>query len=79
MPANFDIAPLQEAAAHEIAEGLRACQLAVAREGELVFVESFGDATDAMRFGVASATKHSLTTKFASQAPPQVALRATPT
>src|SRR4051812_45052994 len=53
----LDVTALREAAQQEITDGLRACQLAVARNGEVVWTESFGDATDASRFLVMSATK----------------------
>ena len=42
---------------HEIADGLTACQFAIARGGEVLTFESFGTADDETRFGVASATK----------------------
>lgn len=57
MTAKIDIAPLREAAQAEIANGLTACQVAVAREEEVVWTESFGGASEATRFAVASATK----------------------
>ena len=41
----MDMTPLHEAAQAEIADGLRACQVAVARNGEVVWTESFGEAT----------------------------------
>ena len=57
MSAEIDVGPLREAAEQEIANGLVACQLAVARAGEIVCTQSFGSAGDETRFGVASATK----------------------
>ncbi len=57
MANEIDVTPLREAAAEEIANGLTACQLAVGREGEIVWTESFGTADPETRFGVASATK----------------------
>jgi CubicO group peptidase (beta-lactamase class C family) len=57
MADEIEVAPLREAAEHEIAEGLTACQLAVARAGEVVWTESFGTADADTRFAVASATK----------------------
>ena len=48
---------LREAAALEIEQGLRACQLAVGRAGEIIWTESFGQADPETRFGIASATK----------------------
>ncbi len=55
--APLDCAALAEAAQHEIDDGLVACQLAVAREGEIVWHGSYGSATPTTRFWVASATK----------------------
>ena len=57
MGTQIDVAPLRAAAEREIAEGLTACQLAVARVGEIVWTQSFGAADDETRFCVASATK----------------------
>lgn len=57
MSREIDAAPLRAAAVQEIADGLAACQVAVARDGEVVYFESFGTADDETRFGVASATK----------------------
>lgn len=57
MGQEIDTEPLREAAELEIAEGLTACQLAVARDGEIVWTESFGSADPVTRFGIASATK----------------------
>jgi len=57
MSENIEIGALREAAAQEIANGLAACQLAVGRDGKLLWTESFGAADTETRFGVASATK----------------------
>jgi len=57
MDRALDTGRLREAAEREIEKGLRACQVAVAREGEIVFAETFGEADEQTRFGVASATK----------------------
>lgn len=57
MAENLDFAPLREAAKAEIDAGLVACQLAVARNQEVLYTESFGGATSETRFAVASATK----------------------
>jgi CubicO group peptidase (beta-lactamase class C family) len=53
-----DFGPLLGAAEQLVADGTTpACQVAVAREGEVVCFETFGEATDATRFCVFSATK----------------------
>lgn len=52
-----DLGALQRAAEKEIARGLTACQVAVARDGEVIWTGSFGSATPSTRFWVASATK----------------------
>src|SRR5436853_426670 len=52
-----DVSALRAAAQREIDEGLQACQLAVARNGEVLWTQSFGAATDDARFLVMSATK----------------------
>jgi CubicO group peptidase (beta-lactamase class C family) len=57
MMSGIDVSSLREAARNEIENGLTACQLAVARDGDVVAFESFGTADDETRFGVASATK----------------------
>ena len=57
MSSDIDVSALRAAAEREIADGLAACQVAVARDGEVVYFESFGSADDDTRFGVASATK----------------------
>ena len=57
MSSDIDVSALRAAAEQEITDGLAACQVAVAREGEVVYFESFGTADDETRFGVASATK----------------------
>jgi len=54
---EIDPAPLREAAEKEIADGLAGCQLAVGREGDLAWTQSFGAAGPETRFPVASATK----------------------
>lgn len=54
---DLDFSALERAAEQEIAEGLAACQLAVARDNEVLFTRSFGCATTDTRFWVASATK----------------------
>lgn len=57
MRADVDSEALKRAAEREIDSGLRACQLAVAREGEVVWTASFGAASPDTRFWIASATK----------------------
>jgi len=57
MTQDVDVSELREIAAGEIASGLSACQLAVGREGRVLWTESFGAAQPQTRFGVASATK----------------------
>ena len=57
MAKPLDVAALRQAAQDEIAAGLDACQLAVGRQGQLFWTESFGAADPETRFGVASATK----------------------
>lgn len=57
MSSEIDVLALRAAAEEEIANGLAACQFAVARDGDVVAFESFGTADDETRFGVASATK----------------------
>lgn len=57
MPEALDIAPLEEAAETAIDQGLIACQVAVARAGEIVWTRTFGRAEETTRFWVASATK----------------------
>ncbi len=57
MPDVVDIAALERAAEQEIRDGLTACQVAVALEGEVVWTRTFGKANAATRFWVASATK----------------------
>jgi CubicO group peptidase (beta-lactamase class C family) len=54
---DIDVSGVRAAAQQEIDGGLAACQVAVARGGEVVWTESFGAADDDTRFGVASATK----------------------
>ncbi len=57
MNAGLDTRPLERAAARHIEEGLSACQVAVARDGEVAWTRSFGSASETTRFWVASATK----------------------
>ena len=57
MSDEIDVHPLRDGARREIDAGLRACQLAVGRDGTIVWTESFGSADPETRFGVASATK----------------------
>ena len=57
MSRDIDTRPLREAAEQEIRDGLVACQLAVARDGEVAWTGSFGTADPDTRFRVASATK----------------------
>jgi CubicO group peptidase (beta-lactamase class C family) len=54
---DIDTRPLEEACLREIDAGLRACQAAVALEGEIVWTGSFGSASPTTRFWIASATK----------------------
>src|SRR5205807_8702633 len=53
----LDMTALRDQAQREIDDGLRACQLAVAHNGEVVWTEGFGEATADHRFLVMSATK----------------------
>jgi CubicO group peptidase (beta-lactamase class C family) len=53
----MDTSDLERAAHAEIDGGLTACQVAVARDGEVVWTRSFGSATPDTRFWIASATK----------------------
>lgn len=60
MIAKIDASSLEElrqAAETEIANGLTACQIAVARDQEIIWTGSFGGADEGTRFAVASATK----------------------
>ena len=57
MSDKIETAPLREAAEREIADGLTACQVAVGCDGDVVWTQSFGTASDRTRFSVASATK----------------------
>ena len=57
MSTSIDFSALREAAQRLVDDGLPACQVAVARDRELVMFETFGDATDTTRFRVASSTK----------------------
>ena len=52
-----DTAALEQAAQQEIERGLTACQVAVARDNEMLFTRSFGSAAADTRFWIASATK----------------------
>ncbi len=54
---NVDTAALERAAEQEIRNGLTACQVAVARDNEVLWTHSVGSATADTRFWVASATK----------------------
>ena len=52
------VAELLESARTDVEAGsVPACQIAVARDGEIVAFETFGDATDETRFAIFSATK----------------------
>lgn len=57
MPHSLDTSALEAAAAREIADGLPGCQIAVARNNEVVWTRGFGNVTPSSRFWVASATK----------------------
>jgi CubicO group peptidase (beta-lactamase class C family) len=57
MPRGLDTSALEAAAHREVEAGLAGCQIAVARDNELVWTQGFGNATPATRFWVASATK----------------------
>lgn len=57
MSTGVNTEALERAAEKEVERGLTACQLAVARDGEVVFERSLGSATPETRFWVASATK----------------------
>lgn len=52
-----DTTSLEQAAEREIRKGLGACQVAVARDNEILWTGSFGSATADTRFWIASATK----------------------
>ena len=55
--AVLDATPLLELARRDVDRGrLPACQIAMARDGELVVFETFGDATDTTRFHAFSAS-----------------------
>ena len=54
---DIDTTSLEQAAQQEIDTGLIACQVAVARDNQVVWTHSFGSATPETRFWVASATK----------------------
>lgn len=55
--AGLDVSPLDAAAREEIESGLVACQVAVARKGEVVWKATYGAARPDTRFWIASATK----------------------
>ena len=57
MANHLDTTALEEAAVREISKGLTACQVAVARDGEVLWTDSFGSVTADTRFWIASATK----------------------
>ena len=57
MSTSPDCTALRDAAQQLVDDGLPACQVAVARDRELVMFETFGDASDTTRFRVASSTK----------------------
>lgn len=57
MPDAIDFSGLERAAAGHIETGLKALQVAVARDGQLLWSGAFGTATAATRFWIASATK----------------------
>ena len=57
MHEDVDTAALEQAARREIEGGLLACQVAVARDNEVLWTGSFGSANADTRFWVASATK----------------------
>ncbi len=52
-----DTRGLEQAAEQEISKGLTACQVAVARDNEVLWTGSFGSASADTRFWIASATK----------------------
>jgi CubicO group peptidase (beta-lactamase class C family) len=53
----LDTRGVRAAAQRLVDDGLPACQVAVARHGEVVWAGTFGDATDTTRFRIASAVK----------------------
>lgn len=57
MPRDVDTTPLEKAAEREVSGGLTACQVAVARDGQVLWTRSFGSASSNTRFWIASATK----------------------
>ena len=57
MPGDIDVSALERAAEREIEAGLSACQIAVARDNEVVWTRSYGSASAETRFWIASATK----------------------
>ncbi len=54
---HLDCSAIAAAAQREIDRGLTACQVAVARDGEVVWSGAFGSAEPTTRFWIASATK----------------------
>lgn len=57
MPRGLDTSKLEAAAHREIEAGLAGCQIAVARDNEVVWTAGFGNVTPSTRFWIASATK----------------------
>lgn len=57
MKSAIDPSALERAAEQEVQAGLAACQVAVARDNEILLSASFGSASPNTRFWVASATK----------------------
>ena len=57
MTPNLDMAPLKTAAEAAIADGHTPVQVAVGRDGQILWTESFGSAEPNTRFWIASATK----------------------
>ena len=57
MHEKLDTSRLMRTAEEEIAKGLVACQVALARKGEILWTQTFGKADADTRFWVASATK----------------------
>jgi CubicO group peptidase (beta-lactamase class C family) len=54
---SIDVEPLRAAAQEEIGDDLVACQVAIGLDGDLLWFESFGRATNDTRFRIASCTK----------------------
>jgi CubicO group peptidase (beta-lactamase class C family) len=57
MPDALDCSELAAAGERDVADGVPACQMAVARDGEVVWSQTFGDAAETTRFCIFSATK----------------------